>query len=89
MEFIQFLFGVFAAGLLVGTLQIVAVCVWRRDPAFTRMLDSSRFRAARGLVIVALGLALTLSQHHPSLSVRRNFDVLIDAVRRVAPDFTR
>jgi hypothetical protein len=84
---VQILLCIAIAAVLVGAIQLLAICCWRRDPTFMRLLESHKFRMAKVLVVLALCAALAISQSHRSVNLGRSFDALVDVIRGMLPRF--
>jgi hypothetical protein len=84
---VQTLVCIAIAAVLVSAIQLLAICCWRRDPAFMRLLESPKFRMAKFLAVLALGAALAVSQSHRGVHLGRNFDALVDVIRGTLPRF--
>jgi hypothetical protein len=84
---VQILLCIAIAAGLVGAIQLLAICCWRRDPAFMRLFESPKFRMAKFLAVLALGAAVAISQSHRNMNLGRNFDALVDVIRGMLPRF--
>jgi hypothetical protein len=84
---VQSLICIAIAAVFVGAIQLLAICAWRRDPAFLRLLESPKFRMVKFLAVLALGAAVAISQSHRSVNLGRNFDALVDVIRGMLPRF--